>query len=65
MVQIRLATLALLFISVVAFHKTMHEEDIIFIPAQEGPIKIGAYTSLDTLPKVFSLEEADKLYNER
>ena len=39
-IQIRLATLALLFISVVAFHITMPKEDIIFIPAREGPIKI-------------------------
>ena len=65
MVQIRLATLALLFMSVVAFHTTMPKEDIIFIPAQEGPIKISAYTSADSLPKVVSLEEADRLYNER
>ena len=65
MVHIRLATLALLFISVVAFHITMPKEDIIFIPAQEGPIKITAYTGVDPLPKVVSLEEADQLYNER
>ena len=65
MVQIRLATLTLLFMSVVAFHITMPKEDIIFIPAQEGPIKISANTSVDPLPKVVSLEEADRLYNDR
>ena len=65
MVQIRLATLALLFLSVLSFHITMPKEDIIFIPAHEGPIKINAYTNEDPLPKVVSLEEADRLYNER
>ena len=65
MVQIRLATLALLFMSVVAFHITMPKEDIIFIPAQEGPIKISAYTSADSLPRVVSLEEAVRLHTER
>ena len=62
MSQIKLVTITLLLASVWILHVTMPQKHIVFIPAANDAMKVRPTDSHGSLPKVVSLEEANKRY---
>ena len=62
MSQIKLVTITLLLASVWILHATMPQKHFVFIPAAPDAIKVRPSGSHGSLPKVVSLEEANKRY---
>ena len=62
MFKVRLFTVMLLLASVWIFHITMPQKQIAFIPAASDVIKVRPASTFETVPKVVSLEEAEKRY---
>ena len=62
MSKVKLFTVMLLLASVWIFHATMPQKQIAFIPAASDVIKVRPASTFETVPKVVSLEEAEKRY---
>ena len=62
MFKVKLFTVMLLLASVWIFHATMPQKQIAFIPAASDVIKVRPESTFETVPKVVSLEEAEKRY---
>ena len=62
MFKVRLFTVMLLLASVWIFHITMPQKQIAFIPAASDVIKVRPASTFESMPKVVSLEEAEKRY---
>ena len=62
MSKVKLFTVMLLLASVWIFHATMPQKQIAFIPAASDVIKVRPASTFETVPKVISLEVAEKRY---
>ena len=62
MSQIKLVTITLLLASIWILHATMPKKHIVFIPAASDAMKVRPAGFHGSLPKVVSLEEANKRY---
>ena len=62
MSQIKLVTITLLLASLWILHATMPQKHIVYIPAANDAMKLRPTGSHGSLPKVVSLEEANKRY---
>ena len=54
----------LLLTTVFTLHLTAPQKHIVYLPAQDTPIKVRPNNLSNPIPQVISLEEADRRYNE-
>ena len=62
MFKVKLFTVMLLLASVWILHATMPQKQIAFIPAASDVIKVRPLSTFEMVPKVVSLEEAERRY---